>query len=177
MRFSALPPFLAWQAFGDKNGTKTYAEFCQRLEKYRGRNSINGAYQVGCSILTEPFWFNENDWIPVPEWSISIVSGKRFFTDTDVGAKLYQDVMDQIPRSKHVEAAGNSILKSHQLPIVMLSIQQGTGWAREPSGSWLQMHISSAAQSRAKRHCLCWKRPIFVPMDRKALTALRMGCC
>ena len=25
VRFSALPPFLAWQAFGEKNGTKTYS--------------------------------------------------------------------------------------------------------------------------------------------------------
>ncbi len=109
VRFSALPPFLAWQAFGEKNGTKTYAEFCQRLEKYRGRNSIDGTYQVGCSILTEPFWFNENDWIPVPEWSNSIVSGKRFFTDTEVGAKLYQDVLARIPQSKHIETTEQNI--------------------------------------------------------------------
>ena len=109
VRFSALPPFLAWQAFGEKNGTRSYEEFYQRLVKYRGRNSIDGTYQVGCSILTEPFWFNENDWIPVPEWSNSIVSGKRFFTDTDVGAKLYQDVLERIPRSVQIEATGQSI--------------------------------------------------------------------
>ncbi len=104
VRFSTLPPFLAWQAFGEKNGTKTYNEFCTRLEKYRGRNSIDGAYQVGCSILTEPFWFAENDWIPVPEWSNSIVSGKRYYTDTEVGAKLYRDVLDRIPYTRQIEA-------------------------------------------------------------------------
>ena len=101
VRFSALPPFLAWQAFGEKNGTKTYSEFCQRLERYRDRNGIDGTYQVGCSILTEPFWFEEQDWIPAPEWSNSIVSGKRFYTETDVGAKLYQDIVERLPRSKH----------------------------------------------------------------------------
>lgn len=99
VRFSALPPFLAWQAFGEKNGTKTYQEFCTRLEKYRGRNGIDGTYQVGCSILTEPFWFRESDWIPVPEWNDSIVSGKRYYTDTEVGAKLYQDIQDRVPRA------------------------------------------------------------------------------
>ena len=111
VRFSSLPPFLAWQAFGEKNGTKSYSEFCQRLEKYRGRNSIDSAYQVGCSILTEPFWFSENDWIPVPEWSNAIVSGKRFFTDTQVGAKLYQDVMDRLPRSRSAYASEPGILE------------------------------------------------------------------
>jgi len=110
VRFSALPPFLAWQAFGEKNGTKTYAEFCQRLEKYRGRYSIDGAYQVGCSILTEPFWYEENDWIPVPEWSNSIVSGKRYYTESEIGAKLYRDVMERIPRSKHVNMMNDSVL-------------------------------------------------------------------
>ena len=101
VRFSALPPFLAWQAFGEKNGTKTYAEFCRRLQKYRGRNGIDGTYQVGCNILTEPFWFDEQDWIPVPEWSNSIVSGKRYYSETEVGAKLYQDILDRLPQSNH----------------------------------------------------------------------------
>ena len=115
VRFSALPPFLAWQAFGEKNGTKSYQEFYARLEKYRGRNGIDGTYQVGCSILTEPFWFQESDWIPVPEWSDSIVSGKRYFTDTEVGAKLYQDVRDRAPR------AFQPILPDQEEPIGLLS--------------------------------------------------------
>lgn len=116
VRFSALPPFLAWQAFGKKNGTNTYEEFCERLQKYRGRNGIDGSYQVGCSILTEPFWFDQKDWIPVPEWSNSIVSGKRFYTDTEVGAKLYQDVIDRIPRSEHAENIGQSLLEESTGP-------------------------------------------------------------
>ena len=109
VRFSALPPFLAWQAFGEKNGTRTYDEFCKRLQKYRGRNGIDGTYQVGCSILTEPFWFDEQDWIPVPEWSNSIVSGKRFYSGTEIGDQLYQDVIDRIPRSKHAEGINQSL--------------------------------------------------------------------
>lgn len=109
VRFSALPPFLAWKAFEKENGTDSFDEFCQRLERYRGRNSIDGAYQVGCSILTEPFWFDESDWIPVPEWSNSIVSGKRYYTDTEVGAKLYRDVLDRLPRSHRHEATETNV--------------------------------------------------------------------
>lgn len=106
VRYSALPPFLAWEAFGEKNGTRSYGEFCQRLDKYRNRNSISGTYQVGCCILTEPFWFRESDWLPVPEWSNSIVSGKTYSTDSEVGAKLLRDVTDRIPDSVHSETVG-----------------------------------------------------------------------
>lgn len=102
VRSTPLPPFLAWEAFGEKNGTKSYQEFLQRLERYRGRNSINSVYQVGCNILTEPFWFAESDWISVPSWSNSIVRGKSYSTVDAVGARLYQDVTDRISRSVHV---------------------------------------------------------------------------
>ena len=38
VRFSLLPPFLAWQAFGIKNGTTSYDELLKRIQKYRSRN-------------------------------------------------------------------------------------------------------------------------------------------
>ena len=99
VRFTVLPPFLAWQAFGEKNGTKTYEEFCKRLNKYRGRNGIAENTQIGCTILTEPFWFDKTDWIPTPDWNKNIVKGKSFSTESLVGKKLLEDVQERIPRS------------------------------------------------------------------------------
>lgn len=99
MRFSLLPPFLAWQAFGEKNGTRTFEELNERIQKYRSRNSIVHNPQIGCTILTEPFWFNESDWLPAPEWSPSIVRGKTFSTDTVVGGRLYNQIQERIPRA------------------------------------------------------------------------------
>lgn len=72
-----------------------------RIAKYRGRNRISETAEIGCTILTDPFWFEEDDWLPVPEWSKSIVKGKKYSTDTLVGEKLFRDVMDRIPLSVH----------------------------------------------------------------------------
>ena len=99
VRYTLLPPFLAWEAFGRKNGTESYDELLSRIENYRGRNKIESATQIGCTILTEPFWFEEKDWLPVPEWSKSIVKGKSYTTETAVGEKLYRDILERLQGS------------------------------------------------------------------------------
>lgn len=98
VRFSLLPSFLAWQAFGMKNGTTSYEELQKRINKYRNRNGINGDNApIGCIILTEPFFFNEHDWIPVPEdWNLNIVQGKTYETNTELGNRLYCQVLEKL---------------------------------------------------------------------------------
>lgn len=96
VRYTQLPPFLAWSAFERKNGTQSYSELLSRIEKYRGKNKISDTAQIGCTILTEPFWFEEKDWLPVPEWNKSIVKGKTYSTETIVGQKLYSDICDRL---------------------------------------------------------------------------------
>ncbi len=98
VRFSLLPSFLAWQAFGTKNGTTSYEELQKRINKYRSRNGINGENTpIGCIILTEPFFFDERDWIPVPkDWNLSIVQGKTYETNTEIGNHLYSQVLERL---------------------------------------------------------------------------------
>ena len=68
VRFSLLPPTIAWQAFALKNGTNSFEELMHRIKKYRGRNDIDGDNAlIGCIILSEPFFFEKEDWIHVPE--------------------------------------------------------------------------------------------------------------
>ena len=104
VRFSLLPPFLAWQAFGIKNGTTSYDELLKRIQKYRSRNRIDASSQIGCCILTEPFWFAEEDWITPPEWGRSIVQGKVYSTETAAGQRLFAQIQERIPRSTHSPA-------------------------------------------------------------------------
>ncbi len=67
VRYSLTPVQMAWDAFGIKNGTNSYGELLQRMEKYRKKNSLEeGNPQIGSIILTEPFFFDEEDWIPIP---------------------------------------------------------------------------------------------------------------
>lgn len=99
VRYTRLPLYLAWDAFGRKNGTPSHDELFLRIEKYRGLNPTRESTQIGCTIITEPFWFRDSDWLPVPEWSKNIVKGKTYSTDTEDGLRLYREVMDRIPRA------------------------------------------------------------------------------
>ena len=99
VRFSLLPPVLAWQAFGEKNGTHSFQELINRIQKYRKSKDTDINKPIGCTILTEPFWFHENDWILAPEWSASIMRGKTYYTDTAEGKRLYNMIQERIPRA------------------------------------------------------------------------------
>ena len=113
VRFTILPTFLAWDSFGIKNGTYSLQQLNERIQKYRARNSIlENNPSIGCIILTEPFFFDEQDWIPVPDdWKNSIVQGKAYSTDTVVGKKLYDIVNERIPLNRKTSSTGDRLLR------------------------------------------------------------------
>src|SRR5689334_14340616 len=90
-----LPVSLAWQAFELANGASSQIQMRQRIEKYR-RGKGDGApgdFSVGCRILTQPFFLEEKEWIPVPAtWSPNIVSLKTFDSDNPDGKALWDAV-------------------------------------------------------------------------------------
>ena len=98
VKYSLLPTYLAWAAFGEKNGTPSLQELNSAIEKYRSRNNIIVHNpQIGCIILTDVFYFDEHDWIPAPEnFSRSIVQGKRYYTENADGMKLFQEVQERL---------------------------------------------------------------------------------
>lgn len=102
VKYSLLPTYLAWEAFGEKNGTRTLRELNDAIGKYRARNSMPITNpQIGCIILTDVFYFDEEDWIPVPaSFSKSIVQGKRYYTEDPEGQELYQQVRDRLQYKK-----------------------------------------------------------------------------
>lgn len=94
VKYSLLPTYLAWQAFSEKNGTSSLGELNKAIEKYRSKNNILVENpQIGCIILTDVFYFDEQDWIPALEnFSKSIVQGKRYYTENEDGLKIFQEV-------------------------------------------------------------------------------------
>lgn len=91
VRFSVLPARVAWEAFGEKNGAADYATLRARVIHYRG--PVQGDPEIGCSILNAPFFWPEQDWIPVPPtWARNIVRGRTFDTSTAEGLKLWNQV-------------------------------------------------------------------------------------
>ncbi|MBA1335389.1 MAG: Restriction endonuclease [Firmicutes bacterium] len=100
VRHSFLPVSLAWEAFGNKNGASDYYSFSNAIHRYRSTNPRTEPDPViGCIILASPFFFEESDWIPVPDdWSPNIVQGKSYDTGTLAGRRLYQQVQERLTR-------------------------------------------------------------------------------
>lgn len=96
VRFTRLPCFLAWEAFREKNGVRSLQELVDRMSHYRKNQQTKGS-EIGCNILTEPFFFPEQDWIPIPEnWKSNIVRGKTYDTHEEYGAELFAAVRARI---------------------------------------------------------------------------------
>lgn len=94
LKFSIIPSSLAWEAFGISNGAKSFLELTNRIYRYRKTDRLSDPDpQIGCIILSTPFFLNERDWIPVPEgWGKSIVQGKTYDTSEPQGKRLYEQV-------------------------------------------------------------------------------------
>lgn len=91
---NALPCSLAWEAFGEANGAATLSQMRARIAKYRkARSDDRSDFVVGCRVLTQPFFLDEQNWLPVPEsWAPNIVSFKGYSTDEQDGLRLWEAV-------------------------------------------------------------------------------------
>lgn len=98
VRHVFLPISLAWEAFESKNGSPDFYTFRNAIYKYRNSDPrIEPDPTIGCIILATPFFFDRDQWIPVPEdWQSNIVQGKTYDTETVHGRRLYQSVMEII---------------------------------------------------------------------------------
>jgi len=91
---SLYPLSGAWDAFGEKNGVASFAALFDAINRYRAKNGSLPATadtQIGCIVLTQPFFLSERDWLPTPpDYHLSLVQGKRFGLDTETGARLHE---------------------------------------------------------------------------------------
>jgi len=98
VRFTVLPCFLVWEAFEEKNGVTSLQELTTRMTRYRHSRQTTGS-QIGCNLLTQPFFFPEKDWIPIPEnWKSNIQRGLTYDTNEKYGADLWQAVQANLAR-------------------------------------------------------------------------------
>lgn len=94
---SILPVSLAWQAFQDKNGADSYLKMRNLIEKRRKVISRFEDYKIGCIILTQPFFFPREQWIPIPaDFSLNIVQGKTYDLTQGQGLNLWEQVQERL---------------------------------------------------------------------------------
>jgi putative restriction endonuclease len=91
---STIPCSLAWESFGEANGAASLPEMRRRIARYRRVDPGDRSdFLIGCRILTQPFFLNEVEWIPVPaSWSRNIVTFKTYSTDESDGRALWEAV-------------------------------------------------------------------------------------
>src|SRR5690242_3906820 len=97
-KFTHLPLRLAWETFGEGNGVRSLEEARTRIARYRPEPiAPNEDPDVGCIILSEPFFFPEDLWIPVPpDFALNIVSGKGYSTEEQTGRALWAQVTERL---------------------------------------------------------------------------------
>lgn len=95
---TSLPLSLAWESFGLANGAPTPTEMRRRIAKYRRTGPDDRSdFPIGCRILTQPFFLDEQDWLPVPaSWSSNIVSLKTFTTEDPEGIALWEGMTKRL---------------------------------------------------------------------------------
>jgi putative restriction endonuclease len=97
---SNVPLSLAWEAFGIKNGVRTLVEMRSRIARYRRDQALlDPRYDpiIGCRILTQPFFWSPELWLPAPDsWSRNIVSGKTFATEEREGLYIWEGVAERL---------------------------------------------------------------------------------
>jgi putative restriction endonuclease len=124
---TSLPCSMAWQAFGEANGAQTFAAMRERIVRYR-RAAANDRsdFAVGCRILTQPFFFDQQDWIAVPEsWSPNIVTLKTYRTDEGDGQRLWDDVQDRLSRAAPAMTAHDQVLRYGRPTLIERRLGQG----------------------------------------------------
>ncbi len=93
-----LPISIAWDTFGKNNGCNSFQELQRMILQYR-QNRVDIDPTIGCIVLTNPIFFKKEDWITLPEdWSKSIVQGKSYSTETEIGNSLWIQVENLLQR-------------------------------------------------------------------------------
>ena len=128
---NTLPCSLAWEVFREANGARSEQGMCTRIARYRKvAPTDHSDFEIGCRILTQPFCFEERDWIPAPKgWSKNIVSLKTYNTDDPEGLELWEDVHDRLHRLQVLDLAEEEEPARFGKPQLIPSrLRQGAFW-------------------------------------------------
>lgn len=101
--FISFPLNIMWETFEKKNGYGDIGALRQIMAKLR-RESAELNPLIGCTILAEPIFFDQDLWIPNPPgWSNNIVRGKTYDTAQPDGHRLWEMVQERISNSSKLQ--------------------------------------------------------------------------
>lgn len=126
---SILPIDLAWEIFQNRNGVDLFSTFYTKINSYRNHsNPLSSNPNIGCIVLTNPIFFDENDWISLPlDWAKNIVQGKTYDTESDIGLNYWSKVESMLFKylSPNKEEISNSLSPNFKKYLTKVRIGQG----------------------------------------------------
>ncbi len=98
--FSFLPLEMAWNIFGERNGVSSLNLFRTKILSYRNENnSFMVNPNIGCIILTDPIFFDENDWLDAPiNWKPGIIQGKSYNNQDEIGLNIWTKIEELLAK-------------------------------------------------------------------------------
>ena len=123
-----LPISLAWKAFGVSNGAHSLEEMRVRVGKYRSNLSASREdYQIGCRIITSPFFFARDNWLLIPaSWKKSVQQGRIYDTETEEGLELWQNVQQHVARNNIARGLAEPLQRYGAPALIKPRLGQGT---------------------------------------------------
>jgi putative restriction endonuclease len=97
-----------------------------RIARYRRASPDDRTeFEIGCRILTQPFFLEERAWLPVPaSWSRNIVSFKTYSTADAEGLKLWEAMQDRMTQ-RGVPALANQQQRFGEPHLIRPRLGQG----------------------------------------------------
>lgn len=91
--YTTITPRFAWESFGIDNGAATYLEMVRHISGYSERAIDPDLTLIGSTVLVEPFFLPEDQWIKPPgDWSSNLTRGKSYDSTVGEGQILWERV-------------------------------------------------------------------------------------
>jgi putative restriction endonuclease len=89
--WTVMPLTVAWETFGEANGTQSYGEMVRRVRALR--HSDDADDRVGCVVLADVILLDPTEWIAAPaDWKPNIVRGAGYDLSLGEGARVWNQL-------------------------------------------------------------------------------------
>lgn len=93
--YTTLPISYAWEAFKEKNGASSLKQMRSMILSYRNLPSdTREDFQIGCIILTQPFFLDRNFWFRPKNWKKNIVRGRGYNLEEEEGKFIWNNIQN-----------------------------------------------------------------------------------
>jgi putative restriction endonuclease len=134
-RWSSLPPWLAWECFGEANGCMSVADLERGIAGMRrqiGYVASAPVAHIGCTLLLQPTFFPRDAWIPQPaDWHDRTVTSQQYDLTVDEGRRIWEQCLERMdlgirPPATLPQVAGPTAPRFGDPRLVQPRLGQGT---------------------------------------------------